>query len=55
MTNMEKSKSKPIDDPQAVNKKIAERLLHFNKQMFKEKDGGGSDAPKEKLKINKDV
>ena len=49
---MEKPKSKPIDDPQAINKKIAERLLHFNKQMFKEKDGGGSEPPKEKS-INK--
>ena len=45
---MEFQKSKPIEDPQAINKKIAERLLHFNKQMFKEKDGGGTEAPKEK-------
>jgi hypothetical protein len=46
---MENQKSKPTNqkkeviDPQAVNKKIAERLLKFNKEMFKEKDGGGTD------------
>jgi|688.fasta_scaffold600006_4 hypothetical protein len=46
---MENPKSKPVNpkkeevDPQAVNKKIAERLLKFNKEMHKEKDGGGTD------------
>lgn len=46
---MENQKSKPTNqkkeviDSQAVNKKIAERLLKFNKEMFKEKDGGGTD------------
>ena len=37
------SKEKPVVDPQAVNKKIAERLLKFNKEMFKERDGGGTE------------
>lgn len=45
----ESSKDKSQDvDPQAINKKIAERLLKFNKEMFKEKDGGGSFEPERK-------
>jgi hypothetical protein len=43
------SKNKKVEvDPQSTNKKIAELLLKFNKEMFKEKDGGGSFEPKRK-------
>lgn len=44
----ESSKDKKELDPQSTNKRIAELLLKFNKEMFKEKDGGGSFKPGEK-------
>jgi len=38
-------KEKERSDNQEENKKIAERLLKFNQQSHKEKDGGGSKKP----------
>lgn len=46
-TESSKDKKKELD-PQSTNKRIAELLLKFNKEMFKEKDGGGSFKPGEK-------